>query len=58
MAANFYSVRSGNCNINWVYKIESITKQDAVALRAVNAYTIYLSVNGDDDMAMIQTDGI
>ena len=42
-------------DINWVYEYKSISKQDTVALRAVNAYALYLSGNGDVEMAMDPT---
>ena len=45
----------GDDDINWVYEYTSISKQDTVALRAVNAYTLYLSGNGDDEKAMYPT---
>ena len=41
----------GDDDINWVYEYKSISKQDTVALRAVNAYALYLSGNGNDEMA-------
>ena len=44
-----------NNDINWVYNIKPISKQDTVALRAVNAYVIYLSVNSDNEKAMDPT---
>ena len=44
-------------DINWVYEFKSITIQNTVVLRAVNAYVyiIYLSVNGDNKKAMDST---
>ena len=45
----------GNDNINWVYQYKSISKQDTTALRTVNAYALYLSVNGNDKKAMDPT---
>ena len=44
-----------NDDINWVYQYNSISKQDTIALRAVNAYALYLSGNGDDEKAMDPT---
>ena len=46
---------NGDYDINWVYEYQSISKQDTVALRAVNVYALYLSDNGDDEMAMDPT---
>ena len=43
---------NGDDDINWVYEYQSISKQDTVALRAVNAYALYLSGNGDNKTAM------
>ena len=45
----------GDDDINWVYECKSISKQDTVALRAVNSYALYLSGNGDDEKAMDPT---
>ena len=40
---------------NRFYELASITKQDTVALRAVNASVIHLSVNGNNQKAMDPT---
>ena len=45
----------GEDDINWVYEYKSTSKQDTVVLRAVNAYALYLSGNGDDKKAMDPT---
>ena len=45
----------GDDDKNWVYECKSISKQDTVALNAVNTYTLYLSGNGNDEMAMDPT---
>jgi len=45
----------GESDINWVYDLQSISKQDMVALRTVNAYALYLSDNGDNGKTMDPT---
>ena len=45
----------GDVDINWVYDFKAISKQDTVALRAINAYALYLSGNGDNEKAIDPT---
>ena len=35
-----------------MYEYKSISKQDTLALKAINAYALYLSGNGDDEKVM------
>ena len=50
---NYYGLEmAGWDKINWVYELEFMTKQDAVALRTINAHGLYLTSIGDNDKAM------